>query len=182
MVLTNLNMRWMMRDQTKRKRVIVEELKAMTDTPQAIQTTVTLFSTAAKYNTAVTVINQGAQIFNNPALDGILNNASIFLLFRLPRDEAATIVSKLELPESLIDTIVKLRSLKGVYSECLAAVRRSDGVFEGGVIRIQTSALEYWHYTSDKDDKPLRESIIAKHGGNRHAAMIELATDWKVTF
>ncbi|MEY4529621.1 MAG: hypothetical protein RLZZ156_342 [Deinococcota bacterium] len=179
MVLTNLIMRWLMRDVSQRKRVVIEELKAMTDTPQAIATTVTLFATAAKYNTACTVINQGASIFQNPALNGIVDNASIFLLFRLDRFEAQIMVERLGLPSNMVDTIAKLRGMKGIYSECLAIIRRADGGLEGGVIRIQTSDLEYWHYTSDKDDKGLRERALEKFKGNRSAAMMALATDWR---
>jgi conjugal transfer ATP-binding protein TraC len=179
MVLTNLIMRWLMRDVTQKKRVVFEELRAMTDTPQAITTLVTLYGTAAKYNTACTAINQGASLFNNPALQGIVDNTNIFVLFRLDRAEAQVIVDRVGLPANMVEIIAKLQSIKGFYSEALAIIRRADGGLEGGVVRFETSGLERWHYTSDKDDKGLRERAIEKFGGNRAAAMMALATDWR---
>ena len=180
MILANLLMRWMMRDKSQRKRVVVEELKALTDTPQAIRTTVSLFATAAKYNTAMTVLNQGASIFADPALNSVLNNASIFLLFRLDREEANIIGERLMLPDTVVNELPRLKKVDGLYSEVMAIIRRSDGVLEGGVLRLQASPLEYWHYTSGKDDRGPREEAIVRHGGNRRAALLELASDWKV--
>jgi conjugal transfer ATP-binding protein TraC len=178
-VVANLLMRWIMRDSRVRKRVIVEELKSLTDTPQAIATTVSLFATAAKYNTAMTVTNQGAALFANPALHGIVENTSIFLLFRLDPSDAHIMGERLNLSDSMVAELPRLRSVKGVYTEAMIVIRRADGVLEGGVVRIQASPLEYWHYTSDKDDKPRRQEAILRHLGDRRAAMLELASDWR---
>jgi type IV secretory pathway VirB4 component len=128
LILTNLLMRWLMRS-PGRKRIVYEEVKAMTDTPSAIRTLQTLFATAAKYNTAVTAINQGASLFLQPEMQGILGS--------------------------------------------------SDGVLEGGVLRIQTSPEEYWHYTSNGDDKKIRERVFAEHNGDRRAALLHLASEWR---
>ena len=178
LILTNLLMRWLMRS-SARKRIVYEEVKAMTDTPSAIRTLQTLFATAAKYNTAVTAINQGASLFVQPEMQGIFDNSSVFLLFRLDRSEAQVIGERLGLPQAVIDELPRLRGVKGIYSECMAILRSSDGVLEGGVLRIQTSPEEYWHYTSNSDDKKIRERVFAEHGGDRRAALLHLASEWR---
>jgi conjugal transfer ATP-binding protein TraC len=178
LILTNLMMRWLMRSPA-RKRIVYEEIKAMTDTPSAIKTLQTLFATAAKYNTAVTAINQGASIFLQPDMQGILDNSSVFLLFALDRAEAQIIGDRLGLPQAVTDELPRLRGRKGVYSECMAILRTADNVYEGGVLRIQTSPEEYWHYTSDGKDKKVRERVFAEHGGDRRAALLHLASEWR---
>jgi conjugal transfer ATP-binding protein TraC len=178
LILTNLMMRWLMRSPA-RKRIVYEEIKAMTDTPSAIKTLQTLFATAAKYNTAVTAINQGASIFLQPDMQGILDNSSVFLLFALDRAEAQIIGDRLGLPQAVTDELPRLRGRKGVYSECMAILRTADNVYEGGVLRIQTSPEEYWHYTSDGNDKKVRERVLAEHGGDRRGALLHLASEWR---
>jgi conjugal transfer ATP-binding protein TraC len=180
MMLSNLLLRWITRDPSQRKRIVVEELKAMMDTPAAIDTTAMLFSTAAKYNAAMTVINQGAAIFDEPSTRGILENASFYLFFRMtvPRD-IQILQERLGLSDGMLATIQSLVSVPGQYSEALAIIRRDDAVLEGGVVRIQTSPLEYWTYTSSPDDRVRRAEALARHG-NQRAALWELASDWKV--
>ena len=180
MMLSNLLLRWITRDPSQRKRIVVEELKAMMDTPAAIDTTAMLFSTAAKYNAAMTVINQGAAIFDEPSTRGILENASFYLFFRMtvPRD-IQILQERLGLSDGMLQTVQSLVSAPGQYSEALAIIRRDDAVLEGGVVRIQTSPLEYWTYTSSPDDRVRRAEALARHG-NQRAALWELASDWKV--
>jgi hypothetical protein len=181
MMLSNLLLRWITRDPRQRKRIVVEELQAMMDTPAAVETTATLFATAAKYQTAMTVINQAAGVFDEPATRGILENANFYLLFRMTdaRDRAI-LGARLGLSERVLDTIASLSSAPGVYSEALAIIRRDDAYLEGGVVRIQTSPLEYWCYTSSPDDRARREEAIAAHRGDVRAALWALAADWKV--
>jgi conjugal transfer ATP-binding protein TraC len=178
MILANLLMRWLMRSKG-RKRIVYEEIKAMTDTPQAIKTLGTLFATAAKYNTAVTAINQGASIFLQPEMQGILDNSSVFMLFRLDSAEAQIIGDRLRLPQAVINELPRLRGLKGIYSECMAILKSADGTLEGGVMRIQTSPEEYWHYTSNGDDKLIRERVFNQFGGDRRGALLHLASEWR---
>ncbi len=181
MMLSNLLLRWVTRDVRQRKRIVVEELRAMMDSPAAIETTAMLFSTAAKYNTAMTVINQGAQVFDHPSTAGILENASFYLLFRMTDDRDRRILQeRLGLSDRMLETVRSLTSVPGVYSEALAIIRRDDSLLEGGVVRIQTSPLEYWTYTSSWEDKARREDAILAHGGDRRAALWALASDWKV--
>jgi conjugal transfer ATP-binding protein TraC len=181
MMLSNLLLRWVTRDVRQRKRIVVEELQAMMDSPAAVETTAMLFSTAAKYNTAMTVINQGAQVFDHPSTAGILENANFYLLFRMTDDRDRRILQeRLGLSNRMLETISTLTSVPGVYSEALVIIRRDDSLLEGGVVRIQTSPLEYWTYTSSSDDKARREDAIRVHGGDQRAALWALASDWKV--
>jgi conjugal transfer ATP-binding protein TraC len=181
MMLSNLLLRWITRDSSQRKRIVVEELKAMMDTPAAVDTTAMLFGTAAKYNAAVTVINQGAAVFDEPGARGILENASFYLFFRMtvPRD-IQILQERLGLSDGMLGTIRSLVSVPGHYSEALAIIRRDDSVLEGGVVRIQTSPLEYWTYTSSPEEKARREAMLVKHAGDQRAALWELASDWRV--
>lgn len=181
MMLSNLLTHWVTRDTRQRKRIVVEELEAMMDTPAAVQTTTSLFATAAKYNAAMTVINQGASVFDHPSARSILQNANFYLLFRMTdAADRAVLGARLGLSERVLDTVASLSSLPGVYSEALAIIRRDDAYLEGGVVRIQTSPLEYWCYTSSPEDRAKREEAVKAHGGDLRAALWELASDWKV--
>jgi conjugal transfer ATP-binding protein TraC len=176
MIVTNLILRRLRKDNSP-KTIIFEEFRALMDTPEAIKIAVMLFSTARKQGARVVAVNQGAGIFSSEDADGIVQNVSNYLFFRMTgaEKEIAILQSTFNLSDGAVQSLLGLTGIPGVYAEVLVARRRQDGVLEGDVLTIRVSALEHWTYTTSAADKDERSAMIAKHGGNEFRALLELA-------
>jgi len=56
-----------------------------------------------------------------------------------------------------------LTGVKGVYSEVLAWVRTGEG-YEGEVIAVRPTPVDYWLFTSTKEEVARRREAVKRYG------------------
>lgn len=150
------------RDHRTRKLVVMDEVWAMLQIPQARKLVVELYRRARRYNTAIYSVSQSIRDFSE--VPGIIQNTTYFFLGLVPdRSEHEAIAKALGLPESAKGTLASLRMVRGKYSEWMAYVFL-EGRAEGEVIRVEASPLEYWLYTTNPADMARRKALMEERG------------------
>lgn len=73
----------------------------------------------------------------------------------------------LNLPSSIAGELKNLKKVSGHYSEFVLLYRpEGGGERQGDIIKFEESQHAYWYFTSDKNDKPVRERYVQAHGGS----------------
>ncbi len=145
------------KDHRVRKLVIMDEVWAMLDIPQARKLIVELYRRARRYNTAIYSISQSIMDFT--AIPGIIQNTTYFFLGMLPRMEHQEIKRILNVPDSVLEALASLKMVRGKFSEWVFYTFL-NGVPEGEVIRVEPSPLEYWIYTTNPADMAKRAALV----------------------
>jgi hypothetical protein len=103
----------------------------------------------------------------------LLRNCSMAMLLRQDDEKELLFTQQaLGLPAEQASIIQNLRTVKGRYSEFFWA----NGARGMGKLRLPVGPTEYWMFTSEPlTDVPMRDAMIAAHGGDEWSAIRELA-------
>lgn len=106
----------------------------------------------------------------------LLGNTSFFFLLRLAHkeDEVEVMARTIGMPDRAIAVHERLTQVKGVYSEVLAWVNTVGGK-EGEVLAVMPTPIDYWMFTSTKDEVNQRREAIRQFGGDVIRALRHLA-------
>ena len=96
----------------------------------------------------------------------LLRNSTMQLLFAQHPDEISFVQDALRLSDQEAAVIAQLKTVKGSYSQALWV----NGTRGRGRVALRLGPTEYWAYTSDPADVPLRNAAIAAHGDEAWAA------------
>jgi len=80
----------------------------------------------------------------------------------------------LSMPDRAIAVHGGLTGVKGVYAEALAWIRTGEGR-EGEVIAVRPSPVDYWLFTSTKEEVAQRREMVKRYGGDVMRAVRALA-------
>lgn len=148
------------KDPSVRKLVVMDEVWALLQIPQARGLIVELYRRARRYNTAIYSISQSIMDFAE--VRGILQNTTYFFVGQFPTDEEVKdVVRVLGLPESMLEVIRSLRMVRGKFSEWVFYTV-VEGRPEGEIIRVEPSKVEYWIYTTNPKDLAQRKALTEK--------------------
>ncbi|MDR6218516.1 TraC family protein [Deinococcus soli (ex Cha et al. 2016)] len=153
------------------KIAVFDEAWALLKNPYAQTIIVDLFRRARRYKMSACAVSQSLQDFMN--IPGILQSTSYYFVGKLP-GETGLVRDLLKLDGKAIEQFESLANQKGEYSEFLAWIRKEDGI-EGDIIRLEPSPLEYWTFTTNRDDEFRREEVIKQHGGDLIRALKSLS-------
>jgi type IV secretory pathway VirB4 component len=101
-----------------------------------------------------------ADFAHNP---GIVNNVQNLLLLKSNADEREVWKRSLNLPQAVIDLAAQVTNVKGQFSEALYLIKRGER-YEGNIIALHPTKLDYWTFTTDYQDKLKRQEMLAFHG------------------
>lgn len=161
LLLTDIVWRRAEKDPRIRKLVIMDEVWAMLNIPEARRLIVELYRRARRYNTAIYSVSQSLGDFTQ--IRGIIQNTTYFFLGKLPAEEHQLIEEVLGVPPSVKEALASLRVVRGQFSEFVAYVTLGTRP-EGEVIRVEPSKLEYWIYTTNPSDMARRRQIMETRG------------------
>lgn len=158
------------KDPSVRKLVVMDEVWALLQMPQARGLIVELYRRARWYNTAIYSISQS--ILDFAEVRGIIQNTSYFFLGINPKQQEHDAVQEiLRVPDSLKEALASLRMVRGQYSEWVFYTL-IEGKPEGEVLRVEPSKLEYWIYTTNPQDMARRKALMAEGKSILEAAKI----------
>lgn len=150
-------------DPARIKVAIIEEIGVLFQIPEALQFVASLYKLGRAYNLWPVGVTQEINDFRKG--QSLINNTSQFIIGKVSAEEARTVVEVLGLKPASLDLIQSLGGQKGVYREYLAMVVKESGM-TGDVIQFYPTKTEYWTFTSDPNDKAVRNAAIERHGGN----------------
>lgn len=159
LLLADIIWRRAAKDHQRKKLVVMDEVWAMLNIPEAKQLIVELYRRARRYNTAIYSVSQSIEDFTE--VRGIVQNSNYVFLGILPNNEHARVQEVLGAPDSIRGALSSLRMVRGQYSEFVHYVFLG-GRPEGEIIRVEPSALEYWIYTTNPKDMAKREALTNK--------------------
>ncbi len=157
------------KDPSVRKLVVMDEVWALLQMPQARGLIVELYRRARRYNTAIYSISQS--ILDFAEVRGIIQNTSYFFLGMTPKQEHDAVQETLGVPDSVKEALASLRMVRGQYSEWVFYTF-IEGKPEGEVLRVEPSKLEYWIYTTNPQDMARRKALMAEGKSILEAAKI----------
>ena len=145
LLITDLIWQRVIKDLSRKKIVVLDEVWSLLKFPEAASFVVELYRRFRRYNAAAYAVTQSLQDFQTKEARGILQNTTYHYLLRLPTED--DLVQKLlNLSDRAMATFRTLSSKKGSYSEVMTWIRQEDGL-EGGVVVLRPSPFEYWAYT-----------------------------------
>ncbi|MFC4455161.1 VirB4 family type IV secretion system protein [Deinococcus sonorensis] len=160
------------RQDTQVKVPVIEELGVLLQIPEARDFVNALFKLIRAYNGWPVAVSQEVADFEQAG--GLINNMSQVLIGRVSPQEASRIVELFHLDPAVEDLINSLGGVKGMMREYLLLRFTQSGV-SGDVVQYAPTRGEYWTFTSNPEDKALRERAIRDHGGNVGAAIRTLS-------
>lgn len=101
-----------------------------------------------------------ADFAHNP---GIVNNVQNLLFLKSNADERELWKRSLNLPQGVIDLAAQVTNIKGQFSEALCLVKRGER-YEGNIIALHPTPLDYWTFTTDNQDRQKREAMLRQYG------------------
>jgi conjugal transfer ATP-binding protein TraC len=119
------------------------------------------FARFRKTGSGIWAISQTLEHFRDMPTIG--NNIHHLLLFKSNADERKRLQAHFNLPQHLVDLATQVTNSKGHYSEALCLVKKGD-VFQGNIIALHPTQLDYWTFTTDSQDKARREEMLGQNG------------------
>jgi type IV secretory pathway VirB4 component len=102
----------------------------------------------------------------------LIRNSTMQLFLNQHPDEIPFVQEALGLSDEEAALIGRLKTVKGSHSQAFWV----NGVRGRGRVALRVGPTEYWCFTSDPvRDVPLRDAMIAEHGGNVWSAIAALA-------
>jgi conjugal transfer ATP-binding protein TraC len=151
--------------QGRRVLVVLDEAWKVFQSPYAAGLIEELYRRFRFLGGGIWSITQSLADFAGEGPRALLANTSFHFLLRLPRTEAELGVMRevLGMPDRAIAVHARLTGVKGVYSEALAWIRTGEGK-EGEVIVVRPSPVDYWLFTSTKEEVARRREMVRKYG------------------
>ncbi|MER3556251.1 MAG: conjugal transfer protein TraC, partial [Meiothermus sp.] len=164
------------RGQGRRVLVVLDEAWKVFQSPYASQLIEELYRRFRFLGGGIWSITQSLADFAGEGPRALLQNTSFHFLLRLSRSEAELAVMReaLGMPDRAIAVHERLTGVKGVYSEALAWIRTGEGR-EGEVIAVRPSPVDYWLFTSTKEEVARRREAVRRYGGDVMRAVRSLA-------
>lgn len=162
--------------QGRRVLVVLDEAWKVFQSPYASALIEELYRRFRFLGGGIWSITQSLADFAGEGPRALLANTSFHFLLRLSRSEAELAVMRdvLGMPDRAIAVHERLTGVKGVYSEALAWIRTGEGK-EGEVIVVRPSLVDYWLFTSTKEEVARRRQAVQRFGGDVMRAVRSLA-------
>ncbi len=154
-LITDLIWREVQKDRTQMKFTIFDECWRLLQDESASSFIGDVFRTFRKYRASAIAISQTMDDFSKSKIaSAIMPNSSIKWLLRQKGADQESLKSALQLNEREMSLVSSLRSEKGKFSEAflMAEDKRQ-------VVRIESTPLEYWLFTSDPADLGMIEKV-----------------------
>ena len=153
------------RGKGRRVLVVLDEAWKLFQSPYASSFVEELYRRFRFLGGGIWSITQSLADFAGEGPRALLQNTSFHFLLRLSRSEAELAVMRevLAMPDRAIAVHGGLTGVKGVYSEVLAWVRTGEG-YEGEVIAVRPTPVDYWLFTSTKEEVARRREAVKRYG------------------
>lgn len=157
--------------QGRRVLVVLDEAWKVFQSPYASRLIEELYRRFRFLGGGIWSITQSLADFAGEGPRALLQNTSFHFLLRLSRSEAELAVMRdvLGMPDRAIAVHERLTGVKGVYSEALAWIRTGEGK-EGEVIAVRPSPVDYWLFTSTREEVERRREATRRYGDVMRAA------------
>ena len=164
------------KNQERRVLVVLDEAWKVFQSPYASRLIEELYRRFRFLGGGIWSITQSLADFAGEGPKALLQNTSFHFLLRLSRSEAELTVMRevLSMPDRAIAVHGGLTGVKGVYAEALAWIRTGEGR-EGEVIAVRPSPVDYWLFTSTKEEVAQRREMVKRYGGDVMRAVRALA-------
>jgi len=151
--------------QGRRVLVVLDEAWKVFQSPYASRLIEELYRRFRFLGGGIWSITQSLADFAGEGPRALLQNTSFHFLLRLSRSEAELEVMRevLGMPDRAIAVHGGLTGVKGVYSEALAWIRTGEGR-EGEVIAVRPSPVDYWLFTSTREEVERRREATRRYG------------------
>ncbi|ADH62438.1 type IV secretory pathway VirB4 component, ATPase TraC [Allomeiothermus silvanus DSM 9946] len=151
--------------QGRRVLVVLDEAWKVFQSPYASRLIEELYRRFRFLGGGIWSITQSLADFAGEGPRALLQNTSFHFLLRLSRSEAELAVMRdvLGMPDRAIAVHERLTGVKGVYSEVLAWIRTGEGK-EGEVIAVRPSPVDYWLFTSTREEVERRREATRRYG------------------
>lgn len=151
--------------QGRRVLVVLDEAWKVFQSPYASRLIEELYRRFRFLGGGIWSITQSLADFAGEGPRALLQNTSFHFLLRLSRSEAELAVMRevLGMPDRAIAVHGGLTGVRGVYSEVLAWIRTGEGK-EGEVIAVRPSPVDYWLFTSTREEVERRREATRRYG------------------
>jgi conjugal transfer ATP-binding protein TraC len=155
LLITDLIWREVQKDKTVMKFTVFDECwKIMLD-DAAAQFVGEVFRTFRKYRASAIAISQTMDDFSKSRIaSAIMPNSSVKWILKQKGADQKSLQEALQLNEREMNLVASLESIKGKFSECF--LMSED---KRQVVRIESTPLEYWLFTTDPADVLLLEKM-----------------------
>jgi type IV secretory pathway VirB4 component len=156
-IITDLIWREVQRDRTRIKFTIFDECWKILQDESAAQFVGEVYRTYRKYRASAIAISQAMDDFaKSKVAAAILPNSSVKWLLKQKITDHESFKTALQLNPREMELISKLESQKGQFSEAFLMAEDNRQV-----VRIGSTPLEYWLFTSDPPDLELMNTVKA---------------------
>ena len=154
--------------------VIYDECWKLLRDPTAATLLEELYRTARKLDAGVISVTQKiADFLASPSAQAVLSNAESTFLLR-HKDQHELVAKLVQLNARELRLFKSLEFRKGFFSEVFFKPG-DESVDEAALLRFYPGPLDYWFNTTDPTDRELELEVVRSRGGDRAAALRELA-------
>ena len=160
--------------ESRRKLIVFDEIWSLLKHEASRSFIEGLFRTLRKHGGGALAVTQSLQELRE-AMGGVLTSISHYYLFQMTGEEGVA-RELLGYPEAVYEAHKKVATSPGKYAELLYLQRTDDG-YHGSVVRVPPVPYEYWLYTTSPTDQETLSLYRRLHGGNLHAAIMQIIKD-----
>jgi conjugal transfer ATP-binding protein TraC len=155
LMITDLIWREVQKDRTIMKFTVFDECWKILEDEAAAQFVGSVFRTFRKYRASAIAISQTIDDFSKSRVaSAIMPNSSVKWILKQKGADQNSIQEALQLNEREMALIASLESVKGKFSESFLLCEDKRQI-----VRIESTPLEYWLFTTDPQDLALLERI-----------------------
>ena len=172
LMITDLIWREVQKDRTVMKFTVFDECWKILEDEAASQFVGSVFRTFRKYRASAIAISQTIDDFSKSRVaSAIMPNSSVKWILKQKGADQNSIREALQLNEREMSLIASLESVKGKFSESFLLCEDKRQI-----VRIESTPLEYWLFTTDPQDLALLEKIKSEVPNSTSLELLTLAS------
>jgi len=159
-------------DPTRPTLVVLDEGWSLLNNPASARFVAEATRTGRHHGIITLNLSQMVTDYEGPLGQAVIDNASVSLLLAQSDHALPTVQSVFHLSGDERAMVGRLRTVKQVRAGAYLHSRRGA---DSGEISLYVTPEEYWLFTSAPAERKLRQTAIARHGGDVWAAVRALA-------